>query len=396
MSFNSGWYDRSGAIDDRLAHDPLVRRMVGGAVCVSAALAITFLLWGPISGDDADETGSVQPNARVASAQPMGGSEEDGESEAIEQMRPNLRVAAAHEYAELAAGLKAYAHKISAMKQVASRAYDPIFDRHLLGPATATFVSAALPQEPDAEATQSPMQRALQAAITGSTTPATRDTVKDSAPLKTASAAPTATAPAPRTNHLAPTIRNASISRDAARANANVADASSDAQADKPSFFERLFGKPKPLTLAYAAPEDGTIDDNTRGIIAGRYDRQTAVYDISAHRVYLPNGVVLEAHSGRGADFDDPRHTSERMQGPTPVNVYDLKMRESLFHGVEAIRLIPQNDDKVFGRSGFLAHTFMLGARGDSFGCVSFRNYEAFLQAYKRGEIKHLAVVASL
>jgi Protein of unknown function (DUF2778) len=84
------------------------------------------------------------------------------------------------------------------------------------------------------------------------------------------------------------------------------------------------------------------------------------------------------------------------MQGSTPVNVYELKPRETLFHGVEAIRLIPVDESRVFGRSGFLAHTYMLGPNGDSFGCVSFRNYDAFLQAFKEQKIKHLAVVASL
>jgi hypothetical protein len=37
----------------------------------------------------------------------------------------------------------------------------------------------------------------------------------------------------------------------------------------------------------------------------------------------------------------------------------------------------------------------MLGQRGDSNGCVSFRNYRAFLEAYMRGEIRQLKVVAS-
>jgi hypothetical protein len=38
----------------------------------------------------------------------------------------------------------------------------------------------------------------------------------------------------------------------------------------------------------------------------------------------------------------------------------------------------------------------MLGPNGDSNGCVSFRDYNAFLQAYRNGEIKRLAVVARL
>jgi hypothetical protein len=38
----------------------------------------------------------------------------------------------------------------------------------------------------------------------------------------------------------------------------------------------------------------------------------------------------------------------------------------------------------------------MLGPRGDSNGCVSFRDYNAFLQAFKRGEVKRLVVVSSM
>ena len=165
--------------------------------------------------------------------------------------------------------------------------------------------------------------------------------------------------------------------------------------AEKPSIFERLFGKPAPLTLAYAAPDDGDLGGG-QSLIPGRYDRWTAVYDISAHKVYMPDGTTLEAHSGYGNRLDDPRHVDERMRGATPPTVYDLKLRESLFHGVQAIRLIPEDEDQVFGRSGFLAHTYMLGPNGDSNGCVSFRDYDAFLQAYLNHRIKRLAVVTRL
>jgi hypothetical protein len=127
------------------------------------------------------------------------------------------------------------------------------------------------------------------------------------------------------------------------------------------------------------------------------YARTTAVYDISAHTVYLPDGKRLEAHSGLGDKLDDPRSASVRMRGVTPPHLYDLKMREALFHGVPALRLNPVGgEDAIYGRSGLLAHTYMLGPNGDSNGCVSFKNYEAFLQAYRSGEIKRLAVVARL
>jgi len=47
----------------------------------------------------------------------------------------------------------------------------------------------------------------------------------------------------------------------------------------------------------------------------------------------------------------------------------------------------------IYGRDGILAHTYMLGPNGDSNGCVSIRNYDRFLQAYLRGEVKRLVVV---
>ncbi len=122
----------------------------------------------------------------------------------------------------------------------------------------------------------------------------------------------------------------------------------------------------------------------------------TAVYDISAHVVYLPSGKRLEAHSGLGEYMDDVRSVNLKSLGPTPPNVYELKLRESSFHGVEAIRLNPVGGDEMYGRVGILAHPFMLGPNGESNGCVSVKDYPAFLDAYKRGEITHLVVVERL
>ncbi len=125
-------------------------------------------------------------------------------------------------------------------------------------------------------------------------------------------------------------------------------------------------------------------------------DSRTAVYDIAAHTVYLPNGEKLEAHSGLGHRRDNPRYASKKNRGPTPPNVYDLTLREQLFHGVRAIRLNPVDEDKMYGRDGMLAHTYMLGPTGQSYGCVSFKNYKAFLQAYLKGQIDRLVVVPHL
>jgi hypothetical protein len=163
------------------------------------------------------------------------------------------------------------------------------------------------------------------------------------------------------------------------------------APAEPRSFFGRLFSAPQPSgpVIAYAAAETGL-----HGASSG-YDRYTAVYDISAHVVYMPNGQRLEAHSGYGERLDDPRYVSERMRGATPPNVYELEPREQSFHGVDALRMKPIGGT-TFGRAGLLAHSFMLGPRGDSNGCVSFKDYDAFLQAYRNGEVKRLAVVAKM
>jgi len=124
------------------------------------------------------------------------------------------------------------------------------------------------------------------------------------------------------------------------------------------------------------------------------YDQWTAVYDISAHTVYLPDGTRLEAHSGLGDRIDDPRFVDERDRGATPPDVYQLTLRESLFHGVQALRLTPIGGGFTFNRVGLLAHPYMLGPNGDSNGCVSFKTYDVFLHAFQSGEVKRLAVVA--
>jgi hypothetical protein len=168
-----------------------------------------------------------------------------------------------------------------------------------------------------------------------------------------------------------------------------------------PSLFQKLFGKPKaegPM-LAYASA-DGDITGSVPTILFDgkpKYDQWTAVYDISARKVYLPDGSELEAHSGLGKKMDDPRHVDVKMHGATPPHVYDLTPREALFHGDEALRMTPVGGDgRIFGRRGLLTHSYLLGPRGDSNGCVSFKNYAAFLRAYKTGMVKRMVVVGRL
>jgi hypothetical protein len=168
------------------------------------------------------------------------------------------------------------------------------------------------------------------------------------------------------------------------------------AQPDDRTLLQKLSDLlPARATLASLAP-DGGLFNNGPDLAALGYDNLTAVYDISARTVYMPNGAKLEAHSGMGALMDDPKYVSERNVGPTPPNVYELKPRERPFHGVKALRMIPQDETATLGRAGLLTHSYLLGPNGDSNGCVSFKNYDKFLTAFQNGEIKRLVVVTSL
>ena len=175
---------------------------------------------------------------------------------------------------------------------------------------------------------------------------------------------------------------------------------------EKQTMVEKLWGK-QPAAggfLAYASADASVtgsiIDTRSQNPMMGGappYDRQTAVYDIAAKTVYLPDGTRLEAHSGLGSKMDDVRYSHVRMQGVTPPHIYELKPREALFHGVPALRLTPiGGEEKIYGRDGLLAHSYMLGPSGQSNGCVSFKDYYAFLDAYKNKGIRRLAVLAKV
>jgi hypothetical protein len=163
--------------------------------------------------------------------------------------------------------------------------------------------------------------------------------------------------------------------------------------------------KPKPRKQAYARPSEpaesgsrGGIGKSLRSLFGGgpKAGNGVAVYDISAAKVYMPDGSVLEAHSGIGKMADNPRYAHVKMNGPTPPHTYNLKMREKRFHGVEAIRMLPVDGRNKHGRDGFLTHSYLLrGGRAESHGCVAFKNYDRFLTAFKQGKIKQLVVVPS-
>jgi len=327
---------------------------MGGAAFAFVSLTCAWILWHNLAG--------------VTDEQAVTGGPVLSRTARINAMPPNL----ANAYAKLAAAMHGYAQRLPAADNYAAL-FDP---RYLRGLTPGTF------------STSPAVETGGGRLVVGVGRFATKVAQDITSTLKTADRLVENAASAALQPH-SPRTRVASLgdSGGAARTTANTA-------INKPTIFERLFGKPAPtLTLAYAAADDGGLGE-AQGAGGGRYDRSTAVYDISAHTVYMPDGTTLEAHSGRGDRLDDPNHVDERNRGSTPPDVYDLELREELFHGVRAIRLIPVDESKVFGRSGFLAHTYMLGPNGDSFGCVSFKDYNAFLQAYLNQKIKRLVVVA--
>lgn len=202
----------------------------------------------------------------------------------------------------------------------------------------------------------------------------------------------------------APTPKGGAFGHDALVQRARMALAAHPKTANV-NIFDKLFGggdKPKsgPM-LAYAGHDGGVLSngqDATPGTLEpSDMDRLTAVYDITAKRVYMPDGTKLEAHSGLGSRMDNPAYAHERMRGVTPPHIYDLKPREALFHGVAALRMTPLGGESaIFGRNGLLTHSYLLGPNGDSNGCISFKDYDKFLQAYRRGEVRRVVVVAKL
>ena len=175
--------------------------------------------------------------------------------------------------------------------------------------------------------------------------------------------------------------------------------------APKPGKADKAGERPAamPKQLAYARPDDPAEERagggfTLRNLFGGgtTAGKGVAVYDISAAKVYMPDGSVLEAHSGIGEMADNPRYANVKMKGPTPPHVYNLKMREKRFHGVEAIRMLPVDGKNKHGRDGFLTHSYLLRGRpAESHGCVAFKDYDRFLNQFKQGKITQLVVVPS-
>jgi hypothetical protein len=150
--------------------------------------------------------------------------------------------------------------------------------------------------------------------------------------------------------------------------------------------------KPTPPRIEVPRIEWAEPVESLTKVLYEFFHPRTAVYNIAEHKLALPSGLELEAHSGLGHRRDDPAYVRARNRGPTPPNEYQLVMREHRFHGVTALRLIPTDKRKMHGRDGILAHPYF-GKGGQSHGCVAVRNYKLLLSAFVRGEVNKVIVV---
>jgi hypothetical protein len=287
-------------------------------------------------------------------------------------------------------------------------------------PADAPATTASLPSFNERFAFKQPVRtRSLQPSVSfadrfggaaASAPPPTQFTLASVSPSITPAALTVAPAPVPAAPHAA---ARALVAR--------VAPKKAD-KPEKPAASYRVASLgDTPIRTAYAsvdsATRDSALDDSLLkkmtprdpakdtaskdatpkdGPLAGVDLTRTAIYDIAAHVVYLPNGQRLEAHSGLAEHMDEIGSVNLRSLGPTPPGTYELTMRESRFHGIDAIRLNPVDNGKMYGRAGILAHPYMLGPNGQSNGCVSLKDYPEFLAAFRRGEFNRIVVVERL
>jgi hypothetical protein len=178
----------------------------------------------------------------------------------------------------------------------------------------------------------------------------------------------------------------------------NQTSASTDPLTNVSTALRKVFAmlQPSEQVVASAWSEGGISSDGKDNAPPTLAEKQAALYDISARTVYMPDGTRLEAHSGLAELMDDPAQVHVRNRGATPPQIYELTMREKPFYGDEALRMKPLGQGDLFGRSGLLTHSYLMGPNGDSNGCVSFKDYAAFLQAFKAGTVRRLIVVPSL
>lgn len=84
------------------------------------------------------------------------------------------------------------------------------------------------------------------------------------------------------------------------------------------------------------------------------------------------SGVIAAGYSGAGAGRNNPNEENIQSVGPIPEGFYDMQEPfDSPIHGPYVIRLMPDVENQMFGRSGFLIHGDSIERPGQaSEGCI--------------------------
>src|SRR5882757_7510607 len=264
---------RLAAVDLRnSSRKSLSRNMFGGAALACIVLGCAWTLTANVLGTGAD------PAAVSANVEPVTGS----------AVTFSARFDALGAGPEGLSVVRKSAPVVRQASDAIRKTYMALLDvTYSLGPPPGSF-SATMPRGPDRQLAMLPPDQSEAQDV------ASPQRAAESVPL-----------PAPR-----PSTLRLLASREIEKAKAAILSVT----AEKPSIFEKLWGKPQPKgsLLAFASADFGDVSIPGPGKAspmgnAAPYDRQTAVYDITARTVYLPDGSKLEAHSGLGAKLDDPR-----------------------------------------------------------------------------------------
>jgi hypothetical protein len=97
------------------------------------------------------------------------------------------------------------------------------------------------------------------------------------------------------------------------------------------------------------------------------------VYEQIAGRLSLDGGnVIATGYSGAGEGKNNPTEENVRDEGPIPEGIYYIQAPENTHtHGPFVLRLMPDVDNVMFGRAGFLIHGDSIERPGQaSEGCI--------------------------
>ena len=97
------------------------------------------------------------------------------------------------------------------------------------------------------------------------------------------------------------------------------------------------------------------------------------IYEQTSGRLLSPTGGLMSiGYSGFGSGKNNPNEENIRNVGPIPEGFYDMEPPEdSPVHGPFAIPLMPDTENVMYGRSGFMCHGDSVERPGQaSAGCI--------------------------